>query len=89
VLGLHHAFAICVAFNQLGDYYPEVENFRKILQKYDIVLPKVIDDSITDEQLDQMAELTLMNEKPLSNAFGPEWREVFGKDKVISLLKKM
>ena len=89
VLGLHHAFAICVAFNQLGEYYPEVENFRKILKKYDIVLPKVIDNTITDDQLDHMAELTLMNDKPLSNAFGPEWRTVFGKERVIELLKRM
>lgn len=89
VLGLHHAFAICVAFNQLGDYYPEVATFKEILKKYDIVLPKVVTDDVTPEQLDHMAELTLMNEKPLSNAFGPEWRTVFGKDKVIELLKKM
>lgn len=89
VLGLHHAFAICVAFNQLGDYYPEVATFKEILRKYDIVLPKVVTDDVTPEQLDHMAELTLMNEKPLSNAFGPEWRTVFGKDKVIELLKKM
>jgi 3-deoxy-alpha-D-manno-octulosonate 8-oxidase len=89
VLGLHHAFAICVAFNQLGEYYPEVETFKRIMDKYGIVLPKVITDDITDEQLDKMAELTLMNEKPLSNAFGPEWRTVFGKERVIKLLKRM
>lgn len=89
VLGLHHAFAICIAFNQLGEYYPEVETFKKILQKNNIVLPKIITDDITPEQLDQMAELTLMNEKPLSNAFGPDWKNVFGKDKVIELLKRM
>ena len=89
VLGLHHAFAICIAFNQLGAYYPEVETFKKILQKNNIVLPKIITEDITPEQLDHMAELTLMNEKPLSNAFGPEWRSVFGKEKVIELLKRM
>lgn len=89
VLGLHHAFAICVAFNQLGEYYPEVATFKEILREYDIVLPKVITDDVTADQLDQMAELTLMNEKPLSNAFGPEWRTKFGKERVIELLKKM
>jgi 3-deoxy-alpha-D-manno-octulosonate 8-oxidase len=66
-----------------------VETFKKILQKNNIVLPKIITEDITPEQLDHMAELTLMNEKPLSNAFGPEWRSVFGKEKVIELLKRM
>jgi 3-deoxy-alpha-D-manno-octulosonate 8-oxidase len=89
VLGLHHAFAICVAFNQLGEYYPEVENFKKILAKYEIVLPKVVTDDVTEEEIDRMAELTMLNEKPLTNAFGPNWREVFGKERIKELLRKM
>lgn len=89
VLGMHHAFAICVAFNQLGEYYPEVENFKKILHKYDIILPKIITEDITEEQIELMAEMTMLNDKPLSNAFGPNWREVFGKEKIKELLRKM
>lgn len=89
MLGLKHGFAICVAFNQLGDYYPQVATFKKMLEKHNIQLPKVIDDSISEEMLDKMAEATLMNDKPLSNAFGPDWRNVFPKSKVIELLKKM
>jgi 3-deoxy-alpha-D-manno-octulosonate 8-oxidase len=89
VLGMHHAFAICVAFNQLGEYYPEVENFKKILDKYDIILPKIITEDITEEQIELMAEMTMLNDKPLSNAFGPNWREVFGKEKIKELLRKM
>lgn len=88
-LGLHHGYAICIAFNQLEEYYPQVKSFKEILKKYNIVLPKVIGDDITDEQLDRMAEATLKNDKPLSNAFGPEWKKVFSKEKVIELLKRM
>lgn len=88
-LGLHHGYAICIAFNQLDEYYPQVKKFKEILKKYNIVLPKVINDTITDEQLDRMAEATLKNEKPLSNAFGADWKNVFSKEKVIELLKKM
>ncbi len=88
-LDLHHGFAICIAFNQLEDYYPQVKVFKEILKKYEIVLPKVITDDITDDQLDRMAEATLKNDKPLSNAFGDNWREIFSKEKVIELLRKM
>ncbi|MES2618299.1 MAG: iron-containing alcohol dehydrogenase family protein [Bacteroidota bacterium] len=88
-LGLHHGFSICIAFNQLGDYYPQVKTFKEILKRYDVILPKIIDASVTDEMLDRMAEATLKNDKPLSNAFGPEWQSIFSKDKVIELLRKM
>lgn len=88
-LDLHHGFAICVAFNQLEEYYPQVKTFKEILKKYDINLPKIITEDITDEQLDRMAEATLKNENPLSNAFGPDWKNIFSKEKVIELLRKM
>lgn len=88
-LGLRHGFAICVAFNQLEEYYPQVKTFKEILKKHEIVLPKIITEDISEEQLDRMAEATLKNENPLSNAFGPDWKNVFSKEKVIELLKKM
>ena len=89
VLGLHHGYSICIAFNQLEEYYPEVKEFKVILEKYGIVLPKIIDDSISDADLDRMAEATLKNERPLENAFGKDWKTIFTKGKVIELLKKM
>lgn len=89
VLNLHHGYSICIAFNQLEEYYPEVNDFKIILKKYGVELPKIIDASITEEQIDLMAEATLKNERPLENAFGKNWREVFTKEKVISLIKKM
>lgn len=88
-LGLHHGFTICVAFNQLGEYYPQVATFRKILEKHNIVLPKIIGSHTSEDQLSRMAEASLMNEKPLANAFGPDWRKIMTKDKVIDLLLRM
>lgn len=89
VLGLHHGYSICIAFNQLEEFYPEVKEFKVILGKYGIVLPKIIDDSISEADLDRMAEATLKNERPLENAFGKDWKTIFTKEKVIELLKKM
>jgi 3-deoxy-alpha-D-manno-octulosonate 8-oxidase len=89
VLNLHHGYSICIAFNQLEEYYPEVAQFRTILEKYKIILPKIIGPEITEEQIDKMAEATLKNERPLENAFGPEWRSIFTKEKVIDLIRKM
>jgi 3-deoxy-alpha-D-manno-octulosonate 8-oxidase len=89
VLGLHHGFAICIAFNQLEEYYPEVKEFKQFLKKSEIKLPKIIDENVTHEQINMMADATLKNEKPLENAFGLNWKDIFTKDKVIQLIEKM
>ena len=89
VLGLHHGIAICIAFNQLEEYYPEVKDFKEYLIKYDIKLPKINEMGVSEKQIEKMADATLLNEKPLENAFGPNWKNIFTKDKVIELFKKM
>jgi len=89
VLGLHHGYAICIAFNQLEEYYPEVKNFKEYLFKYKVRLPQNIVKKITTDQLDRMVEATLKNEKPLENAFGKDWKIIFSPTKVKDLLLKM
>lgn len=89
VLGLHHGYSICIAFNQLLEYYPEVTEFKEILKRYDITLPKVVTDEITEEQIDIMVKATRKNNKPLENAFGPNWETIFNEEKVRELLLKM
>ena len=89
VLNLHHGYSICIAMNQLEEYYPEVVEFREILKKYKIKLPKIITEEITEDMIDRMAEATLKNERPLENAFGKQWKSIFTKEKVKELLYKM
>jgi len=89
VLGLHHGYAICIAFNHLEEYYPEVKNFRKYLSKYQVKLPRNIVKKVSSAHLDRMVEATLKNEKPLENAFGKNWKIIFNPSKVKELLLKM
>ncbi len=89
VLGYRHGLATCLAFNQLEEYYPEVKEFRQILSKFNLTLPKNIIKDVTEEQLDRMAEATLKNEKPLKNAFGENWRKIFTKEKVKEILRRI
>ena len=44
---------------------------------------------VSEKQIEKMADATLLNEKPLENAFGPNWKNIFTKNKVIELIKKM
>jgi len=89
VLGYHHGIAISLTFNQLEEYYPLVKDFKKILKKYNVELPKGIMKDVSKEKIEAMIDATLLNEKPLSNAFGPDWRQKFTREKIRSLLLKM
>lgn len=90
VLGLHHGIANCIAFDKLGEYYKdEVVEFRQMMKRFNVDIPRNVMKDVTDEQFDRMAEATLKNEKPLTNAFGPDWKKIFSKDKVIALLRQM
>lgn len=90
VLGLHHGLACCIAFDKLAEYYQtEVPEFRQMMKRFGVDIPRNVMKGVTEEQFDRMAEATLKNEKPLTNAFGPDWRKVFTKEKVIGLLRQM
>lgn len=89
VLGYHHGIANCIVFDKLEEYYPETYEFREFLKTFGVEIPRGIMKSVTDEQLSKMADATLKNERPLENAFGPKWRELFTKETVINLYKRM
>lgn len=90
VLDYHHGIANCIVFQQLEEYYGEyVKEFVAIKEKLGAKIPAGIIKDVTPEQMDRMVDATLLNEKPLTNAFGEKWREIFTPDKVKELYSKM
>ena len=89
VLGFHHGIANCIVFDKLEEYYPETYEFRDFLKTFGVDIPRNVMAQVTDDQFERMAEATLKNERPLENAFGPNWRQEFTKETVIKLLKRM
>jgi len=90
VLGYHHGVANCITFQQLEEYYGEyVREFFDIKRKLGAQVPSGIVNGVTAEQIDRMVHATLLNEKPLTNAFGEKWREIFSPAKVRELYSKM
>lgn len=89
-LGYRHGFANCVAFNVLDEYYgTNVENFRIMLEKSNIRLPKNVCHSLDSAAMDRMVGMTLQMERPLTNALGENWKELLTREKIISLYEKM
>ncbi len=89
-LDYRHGFANCVAFNVLDEYYGEyVNQFREMLKRHKIELPKNVCKDLDADAMDRMIDMTLRMERPLTNALGSEWREILTRDKIRDLYLKM
>lgn len=89
-LGYHHGIANCIVFNVLDEYYGiHVNDFREMLKKHHIKLPENVCAGVSPEGFERMIAMTFRMEKPLTNALGPNWREILSKEKVIELYRRM
>ncbi|MCE9678774.1 iron-containing alcohol dehydrogenase family protein [Shewanella sp. AS1] len=71
VLGYHHGLGNCLAFDVLEDFYPEnVAEFRAMMEKHNISLPKNICKDLPDDTIAQMVAVT--------KSMGPLWENVYG-----------
>lgn len=88
--GIHHGEANCIVFNYLEDYYPEyVRKFKNMLKINNITLKKNLTKNISELDLNKMIDATLLMDKPLTNALGENWRDIFTRDKIKEIYLKM
>ena len=89
-LGFRHGIANCIAFNVLDDYYGKhVKEFRRMVDKFKITLPKNVCYGLSENNLNRMVNMTLKMERPLTNALGEHWREIMTVDKIKDLYLRM
>ena len=76
LLGTKHGIGNCIVFDQLEEFYPEgVKEFKYMVEKNQIEIPKNICANLTDEQFDKMIDVS-MGMKPLwENALGKDWEK--------------
>ncbi len=73
ILGYHHGLGNCLAFDVLDEFYPEgVAEFRMMMEKHNITLPKNICKDLPDETIAKMVAVT--------KSMGPLWENVYGND---------
>jgi 3-deoxy-alpha-D-manno-octulosonate 8-oxidase len=90
VLGVHHCEANCLAFDALGDYYPEQHaEFRLFMTKQQISLRKNLCLNLGEEEYHRLYLGSIIHEKPLANALGPGFRQVLNEENVRSLFSKI
>ena len=90
VLGIHHGIGCCMAFDVLEEIYPEgVEEFRQMMQKHDIQLPKNITADMSDDAIELMIT-TALNLVPLwENCLGPDWQNLMTRERCKKLYLRM
>lgn len=90
VLGLRHGIGNSIAFDYLEEFYPEgVAEFRRMLEKHRINLPRNITANLGEENLNKMIDVALILEPLWENALGKDWKKVMTRDRIAELYRRM
>ena len=90
VLHIPHSKANCYALSVLEDIYPEeYEQYNEMMARQKVTLPKGICANLTNDQYDALYQGSIVHEKPLINALGPDFKQILTKEKVIEKFKRM
>ncbi len=90
VLGVHHGIGNSIVFDYLDEFYPEgVQEFRRMLERQNIQLPRGITAGLSDAQMDKMADVALILEPLWENALGKEWRRTMTRERIRELYRRM
>lgn len=90
ILGTKHCYANCVAFQHLGDYYPEgVSEFNEMIRKHNITLPKNLSKGWSEETITAMANVSIRLEHMWNHAIGTDWKSKVTIDTVKDLFRRL
>lgn len=90
LLGTKHGIGNCIVFDQLKEFYPEgVSEFKQMVKKHNIHIPKGICSNLTDQQFDTMIDVALSLVPLWENALGKYWQKTITREKLRSMYEKM
>jgi len=90
VLGVHHGVGCCIAFDQLEEFYPQgVTEFKEMLVRHQINLPRNITASLSDADMDKMIGVALALEPLWDNCLGKDWKNLMTPERARKLYEKM
>jgi 3-deoxy-alpha-D-manno-octulosonate 8-oxidase len=90
LLGTKHGIGNCIVMNQLDEFYPAgVKEFKYMVEKNQIDIPKGICKGLTEDQFDKMIGVS-MGMKPLwENALGKDWEKKMTRERLRKLYEKL
>jgi 3-deoxy-alpha-D-manno-octulosonate 8-oxidase len=86
LLGTKHGVGNCIVMDHLEEYYPAgVKEFKYMVEKNGIDIPKNICRGLSEEDFDKMINVSL-GMKPLwENALGKDWEKIMTREKLRAL----
>ncbi len=90
VLDIHHGIGNSIAFDYLEEFYPKgVAQFRQMLDRQNIELPRNIMHDVRDDQLEKMVDVSLVLEPLWENALGADWKKKMPRERIRDLYLRM
>jgi 3-deoxy-alpha-D-manno-octulosonate 8-oxidase len=90
VLGLHHGIGNSIVFDYLEEFYPEgVREFRVMLDKNEVTLPRDLVAGMRREDMEKMIDVALFLVPLWENALGPDWKKVMTRERIRDLYERM
>jgi len=90
VLDIHHCVANCIAMMAMESYYPQhYHEFLGFIEKSKVRIPNSICSGLTNAQFVALYQATIVHEKPLINALGPEFKNTLTEIHVRELFERM
>lgn len=90
VLGTHHGIGCCITFDYLEDIYPQgVEEFRGMMEKHGISLPRNLTAKLSAEELETMTTVALGLTPLWENCLGKDWKQQMTRERVLELYRRM
>lgn len=90
VLGTHHGIGNSIVFDYLEEFYPEwVAEYRQMLQKHGIELPRDLTAGLDNDELEKMTDVALVLEPLWENALGTDWKKIMTRDRIKELYQRM
>jgi 3-deoxy-alpha-D-manno-octulosonate 8-oxidase len=90
VLGIHHGIGCCIAFDYLEDIYPKgVEEFRQMMSKHSITLPRNLTAEMDDASMEKMVTTALGLVPLWENCLGPDWQNIMTRERTMEIYRRM
>ncbi len=90
LLGTRHGVGNCIVFNHLEEFYPEgVKQFKKMVDRHGVEIPKGLCADLTDTEFDTMIRVSLGMAPLWENAIGKDWKQVITPEKLREMYEKM
>src|SRR6195952_919649 len=83
LLGTKHGIGNCIVMDHLEEYYPAgVKEFKYMVEKNNINIPAGICKNLTDDQFEQMINVSMVMKPLWENALGKDWEKIMTREKL-------